>query len=176
MSAGGPAGVTSAQTPREPAAREAARVTEAGSRVMSKHTVQRYMTVNPKVISSDRTLAEAHAIMREHGIRHLPVVDEGKLVGILSQRDLYFLETLRGVDVASERVEEAMTADPYATTPDTPLDEVARMMAAHKYGSAVVVQGGAVVGLFTTVDALRALSSVLRRGRAVPVANGNRAE
>jgi acetoin utilization protein AcuB len=134
---------------------------------MSKHTVQRYMSATPVVIASARTLAEAHQMMRDHGIRHLPVVDEGRLVGIVSQRDLYLLETLRGIDVSSEKVSEAMSPVPYTTSPDAPLEEVAREMAEHKYGSAVVVERQKVVGLFTTVDALRALSSVLRRGRTV---------
>jgi acetoin utilization protein AcuB len=133
---------------------------------MSKHTVDRYMTASPVVIASDRTLAEAHQEMRAHGVRHLPVVEDRRLVGIVSQRDLYLLETLRGVDVGCERVSEAMTPNPYTTAPGTPLDEVAREMADHKYGCAVVVEGGGVVGVFTTVDALRALSAVLRRGRA----------
>ncbi|HEX7625224.1 MAG TPA: CBS domain-containing protein [Anaeromyxobacteraceae bacterium] len=134
---------------------------------MSKHTVQRYMTVNPIVISSLRTLSEAHQTMREHGVRHLPVVDAGKLVGVVSQRDLYLLETLRGVDATSETVDEAMTPEPYAVPPDASIEEVAREMAQHKYGSAVVVDRGAVVGIFTSVDGLRALSSVLRRGQPV---------
>lgn len=125
------------------------------------------MSVSPVVIGSDRTLAEAHETMRQHGIRHLPVVEGRRLVGIVSQRDLYLLETLRGVDVASEKVSEAMTPDPFTTRSDAPLDEVAREMAEHKYGSAVVVEDGKVVGVFTTVDALRALSTLLRRGRAV---------
>ncbi len=132
---------------------------------MPRHTVQRHMTLSPVVVSSQRTLAEAHQLMRERGIRHLPVVDEGKLVGMVSQRDLYLLETLRGVDPAAERVAEAMSPDPYAVRPDAPLEEVASTMAARKIGSAVVVDKGAVIGLFTTVDALRALASVLRRGR-----------
>jgi len=134
---------------------------------MSRHTVQRYMSATPVVIGSGCTLAEAHRMMRDHGIRHLPVVDEGRLVGIVSQRDLYLLETLRGVDVSSEKVSEAMSPAPYTTSPDAPLHEVAQEMADHKYGSAVVVERGRIVGLFTTVDALRALSSVLRRGRPV---------
>ena len=134
---------------------------------MSKHTVQRYMTVNPAVISSRRTLSEAHQTMRELGVRHLPVVDAGRLVGLVSQRDLYLLETLRGVDATSETVEEAMTPEPYTVPPDASIEEAAREMAQHRYGSAVVVDGGAVVGIFTSVDGLRALSSVLRRGRPV---------
>ena len=85
----------------------------------------------------------------------------------MSQRDLYLLETLRGVDATSETVEEAMTPEPYTVPPDASIEEVAREMAQHRYGSAVVVDGGAVVGIFTSVDGLRALSSVLRRGRPV---------
>ena len=93
------------------------------------------------------------------------MIDRGRLVGVLSQRDLYLLETLRGVDIATERVGEAMTADPFTTSPDAPLDEVAAHMAEHKYGCAVIVDEGAVAGVFTTVDALRALSALLRRSR-----------
>lgn len=132
---------------------------------MAKHTVERFMTANPVAIASDRTLAEAHRLMREKQIRHLPVVDEGRLVGVVSQRDLYLLETLQGIDPDAERVEEAMTAEPFTVTPDASLDEVASTMAEHKYGSAVVLDGGAVVGLFTTVDALRALAAVARGAR-----------
>jgi acetoin utilization protein AcuB len=62
-------------------------------------------------------------------------------------------------------VEEAMTAQPFTVPPDAALEDVARAMAEQKYGSAVVVDKGAVVGLFTTTDALRALSSMLRRPR-----------
>lgn len=136
---------------------------------MAKHTVERFMTANPVAIASDRTLAEAHRLMREKQIRHLPVVDDGRLVGLVSQRDLYLLETLQGVDPDEERVEEAMTAEPFTVAPDTPLEEVATAMAEHKYGSAVVLDRGAVVGLFTTVDALRALASLLRRPRRTGV-------
>lgn len=134
---------------------------------MSRHTVQEYMSLAPVVVGSGRTLAEAHRLMRERNIRHLPVVDGGRLVGVVSQRDLYLLETLKGVDPGTETVGEAMAPEPYAVPPDAPLDEVAAEMADRKYGSAVVVDRGSVIGLFTTVDALRALATLAggRRGR-----------
>ncbi len=132
---------------------------------MPKHAIRRYMTVSPVVVASDRTLAEALQTMREHRIRHLPVVDGGKLVGVVSQRDLYLLQSVRGVDMCSERVSEAMTPEPYAVDPDAPVAEVASVMAERKYGSALVVERGEVVGVFTTVDALRALGALLRRSR-----------
>lgn len=139
---------------------------------MARQTVQKHMTLSPQVISSQHTLAQARQVMRERNIRHLPVVDEGRLVGVVSQRDLYLLETLKGVDPASETVKEAMSPEPFAVRPDAPLDDVALAMAERKYGSAVVVDRGVVVGLFTTVDALRALAVVLRRGRRAAEAVG----
>ncbi len=132
---------------------------------MGRHTVERFMTIGPVVISSGRTIADARGVMRARGIRHLPVVDGGKLVGLVSQRDLYLLETLKGIDPAAERVGEAMTAEPYAVSPGTPIDEVAQVMAERKLGSAIVVDRGAVIGVFTTVDALRALATLARRRR-----------
>ena len=132
---------------------------------MPKHTVHEFMTVGPLVVGQSSTLADAHRLMRERSIRHLPVVDGGILVGLVSQRDLYLLETLKGVDPATETVDEAMTADPFAVAPDAPLEDVAAEMARRKVGSAVVVDRGSVIGVFTTTDALRALSAVLRRGR-----------
>ncbi len=139
---------------------------------MSRHTVQEFMSVAPVVVASDRTLAEAHRLMRERNIRHLPVVDGGRLVGVVSQRDLYLLETLKGVDPGTETVREAMAPDPYAVPPDAPLEEVAAAMAERKYGSAVVVDRGSVIGLFTTVDALHALAAVVGRRRARPGERG----
>ncbi len=136
-----------------------------GQRQMIRHMIQGFMTVAPVVISSDRTIAEAHRVMRERNIRHLPVVDGGALVGVVSQRDLYLLESLKGIDPATEPVREAMAPDPYAVAPDAPLDGVAAEMAKRKIGSAVVVDRGSVVGLFTTVDALRALAHVAGRRR-----------
>ena len=133
---------------------------------MSSHRIRRFMTPSPHTITTRHTLAEAHQAMRERGVRHLPVLDDGRLVGVVSQRDLYLLETLECVDPGVEVVAEAMVQDPYAVPPDAPLEEVASAMAASKFGCAVVVDRGAVIGLFTTVDALRALAAVVRRRRA----------
>ena len=123
-----------------------------------KATIRKYMTRAPHTIGQEQTLDVAHNVMRQHGIRHLPVLEGGKLVGLLSQRDLHLIETLRDVDPATTTVDEAMTTDVYITGPDATLDEVASQMAEHKYGSAVIVERGKVVGMFTTVDALHALT------------------
>src|SRR5262245_29890409 len=119
------------------------------------------MTTCPHTIGRDQNLAQAHKMMRANDIRHLPVLDGGALVGVLSDRDLHLIETLRDVDVEQVIVEEAMTPNVYTISPDTLLDEVVREMARHKYGSAVVMDHGKVVGVFTTVDALGALAELL---------------
>ncbi len=137
-----------------------------------RHTVQEYMTVSPLVIGSDRSVADAHRLMRERGFRHLPVVDAGRLVGLVSQRDIYLVETLEGVDRTTETVREAMSPDPYTVAPDTPIEEVAMRMAERKLGSALVLDRGCVIGVFTTVDALRALAALARRRRSRVRAGG----
>ena len=124
-------------------------------------TIQRYMTTAPHSIGIEQPMARAHTIMREHHFRHLPVLHGGKVVGVLSDRDLHLVETLRDVDPEKVTVEEAMTRDPYTVHPDTALDEVVATMAEHKYGCAVVAQNEKLVGIFTTVDACRAFAEML---------------
>jgi len=133
-------------------------------RVMSKSipSVQKYMTASPHSVGVDQTLAMAHEVMRARGIRHLPVLDGGKLVGVVSDRDLHMIESLSGVDVHKVTVAEAMSTSVYAVEPETALDAVASTMAAHKYGCAVVIQNQKVVGIFTTVDLCHTLVALLQ--------------
>jgi acetoin utilization protein AcuB len=125
-------------------------------------SIQKYMTTSPHSIGGEQTLSTAARMMHEHRIRHLPVLSGGKLRGLLTDRDLKLVETFRDVDPTKLTVDEAMTEQPYAVSPETPLDEVVSTMAAGKFGSAIVVQNGHVVGIFTTVDACQALSELLK--------------
>ena len=124
-------------------------------------TVQKYMTTSPHTIGEDQPMTVAHRMMREHHIRHLPVLRGAKIVGLVSDRDLNMVETLQDVDPRKVLVSEAMTQDPYLVSPDAALDEVVLSMAEKKYGSAVVMQHEKVVGIFTTVDACRAFADLL---------------
>jgi acetoin utilization protein AcuB len=125
------------------------------------HAVDDFMTRLVHTIGSQSPLSEAHRLMNEHAIRHLPVLEGGKLVGVVSMRDLHLIETLKGVDPKEVTVDEAMSQDAYTVPPGTELIEVARTMAMHKYGSAVIARDGHVEGIFTTIDALKALEAVL---------------
>jgi len=123
--------------------------------------IDKYMTPGPHSVGQEQPLAQAHKLMREHRIRHLPVLHGGKLVGVLSDRDLHLIETLRDVDPEKVTIEEAMSPTVYTVSPKASLDEVVREMVEHKYGCAVVEDNGKVVGVFTTVDALRAFADLL---------------
>lgn len=121
------------------------------------------MTSNPWTIARTATLAEAHALMREHAIRHLPVVDDaGDLCGIVSERDLLLVETLAGSDPETTRVEQAMKERPFIVTSDTALDDVAEIMGEHRYGSVVVMGRDGIEGIFTATDACQAFARMLR--------------
>jgi acetoin utilization protein AcuB len=124
------------------------------------------MTPSPHCIGRDQKLSRAHEVMRAHGLRHLPVLEGGKLVGIVSQRDLYFVETIRGVDADKDLVEDAMTSDAFQVKTTASLKKVVDAMARRRLGSAVVVEGGKVVGVFTTTDAMRTLGTMLGATRA----------
>lgn len=124
---------------------------------MSK--VGSYMTPHPYTIGRDQPVSIASQRMREHHIRHLPVLDGGRLVGLLSDRDVRLVEALRSESV---KVEEVMSPEPRCVSPDTPLRAVVSDMADHKLGSVLIVDDNErVLGIFTAIDALRILASKL---------------
>lgn len=129
---------------------------------MKRITVRDYMSATVHSVGCDQTLTAAHEVMRQHAIRHLPVLEGGKLAGVLSLRDLHLIQTLPGTDPRTITVDAAMTDDIYTVDPTDELQQVAREMAVRKIGSAVVVNHRQqVVGIFTTTDALRALADAL---------------
>lgn len=127
-------------------------------------TIDRYMTRQPWTIRSDARLADAHRIMREHGVRHLPVLVDGQLVGLVSEGDVRLTQSLLGREAQDVTVEDAMSQDVFTVAGTGPVDEVVEQMAKRKIGSAVVVdRRGHVEGIFTTVDALQFFADTLRR-------------
>ncbi|MCC6806562.1 MAG: CBS domain-containing protein [Deltaproteobacteria bacterium] len=127
---------------------------------LKQRRISEVMSLLPLTIGKDQSLAQAHAIMREHKIRHLPVLDGGAVFGIVSERDLHLVETFRDVDPTQVTVEEAASRDPFMVRYDATVGEVARRMADKKLGAALVVDDDErVIGVFTTIDALRAILS-----------------
>lgn len=117
----------------------------------------------PHTIGKTIAIAKELDMMRTHNIRHLPVQEEGKLVGLLTDRDVKLASSFAGAATGDLTVEDAMTPNPHCVTPQAPLDEVAELMAKHKYGCVIVQQeNGKVVGIFTATDALRFLGEKMK--------------
>lgn len=121
-------------------------------------TIQHYVTSVLVVIQPQQSVAQAARLMREHGFHHLPVMHEGRPIGMISERDILLIESLRDVDPHDVLVEEAMSQQLYLVDPEAPMRQVAADMADRHYGCAVVARGDHIYGVFTTTDALRALS------------------
>lgn len=131
---------------------------------MSKEipTIQKFMSVNPVSLDADKAIVDAENLMRTNAIRHLPIVEGDEVVGILSDRDIKLAKSIvKAADAI--QVRHICVSEVYSVSPDTPLDVVVDAMAEHQYGSAVVIQNGKLVGIFTTVDACRTLAEITRQ-------------
>lgn len=137
--------------------------TDATSPVHQYPVIREYMTPAPHTIAPDQSLLAASTAMRTLGVRHLPVVNGDRVIGTISHRDILLIESLPGVDAAAVHVEEAMVQDVFTVSPDTPIGEAIETMIDRKLGSAVACEDERVLGVFTTVDALRALHDLLQR-------------
>lgn len=116
------------------------------------------MKPSPWTITEITRLGEAHRVMTEHRIRHLPVVRDGQLCGILSERDIleYRAKTAFREDWWRAPVSAAMVASPQTAGPDDSLTEVAGRLAAAKIGAMPIVERGILMGLVTVTDVLEA--------------------
>ncbi|MCC6613919.1 MAG: CBS domain-containing protein [Anaerolineae bacterium] len=134
------------------------------------------MTRDVISVLPEAKLSAAQEIMEEYGIRHLPVVEHGKLVGIVSKGDIrearpsdattlsvwevnYLWDTLK--------VKEVMTTKALTVSPEQPLVEALRIMVAHKFSSLPVVTDGALVGIITETDIFNKLITLIE-GEATP--------
>jgi len=125
-----------------------------------ENRIDSHMTTYPSITSSNVSVTEAAEFMKEMKFRHLPVLESGKVVGVLSERDLKQAELLS--DSMQLIVSDVMTPHPYCVDIGTPLSTVAKEMANHKYGCVVVLNHQKdVVGIFTTTDGMRVLSEIL---------------
>lgn len=131
------------------------------------------MTRDPKVIGPDRPIREALRLMQEGGFRRLPVVEGGRLVGILSDRDLrqamnipMILREKHYDEYVLEHVQvgTCMTTDVLVLSPQDPLEKAAKLMRDEKVGGCPVLEDGRLVGMITESDLLGYLIGCLERG------------
>jgi CBS domain-containing protein len=129
-------------------------------RVVSVREVMKKKVVR---ISADDTLWIVKEIMDLASVRHIPVVDGGVLVGVVSQRDLLraSLSNVMGISAEEQkiflegvRISEVMSAPPRTIAPDEAIQAAARAMAEYKIGCLPVVEGREIVGILTETDVL----------------------
>ncbi len=133
-------------------------------------TANDLMTVDPINISLETPLHRVIAIMNTEGFRQLPVVDKGKLVGIISNRDVRQAlnsPLVNEILVQKEFIdnfsaESCMTPNPMTVTPDTPAAKVAEILAFYKYGALPVVDESTLVGIITVTDMLNYVAQALK--------------
>ena len=139
---------------------------------MAKKTplVRDYMTPDPVTLEPEDTLMHVLELMRLRGVRHIPVVLAGELVGLVAEGDVKRAEpsTLSQSEDDFNRVMEGtplsriMIQSPLTVTPDTPLLRAVETLFATKYGSLPVVEEGRCVGILTDNDLLHALVDLLK--------------
>jgi acetoin utilization protein AcuB len=120
-------------------------------------TVKKFMTPDPITISPDENVNDAFHILLEHRFRQAPVVEDGKLIGIVTDRDLRtaLFQTYVESDLT---VGDVMRAGPVTTSEDTNIEEAAKIMCESKFNSLPVVsRTGDLVGIITTTDILKGL-------------------
>lgn len=123
-----------------------------------------YMTPLPHSIEASRSIQEARAIMNSESIRHLPVVSEGQLVGMLSERDLKLAFAIAATTESEESltVGDVCNLEAFVVEYDTPIDQVLLQLSELRVGSALVTRNGKLVGILTTSDIFRSFAEFLK--------------
>jgi acetoin utilization protein AcuB len=128
------------------------------------------MTKNPITVDSETLVLDAQRIMKENNIRRLPIVDKGKLVGIVTKHDLLEASPSPATSLSvfelnyllsKMKVKEIMRRNPVTVTPDTPFEEALRLGQEKKIGAFPVVDNGKLVGITTESDIIRFLTRAL---------------
>lgn len=133
-------------------------------------TVNDLMTVIPGTVKPDTPLRTIIGVMKSEGCRQLPVLDNGKLVGIITDRDVRLVMNspivLHGRWQDEELLdkvtaESCMTPNPVTVSPDTPAHRAAEMLALYKFGALPVVEKESLVGIITITDFLEFIADEL---------------
>jgi CBS domain-containing protein len=132
-------------------------------------TVRDWMTRDPVTASPEASVSQVAALMRANRIRHVLIVDEGRVAGIVSERDVRGL-VLEGEPTLSPQspVRAVMNELPVTVTPDTPLPEAAREMLDRKIGALPVLEDDRPAGILTVADALEAFLRWVECGVRTP--------
>jgi CBS domain-containing protein len=133
---------------------------------MYTQRVEDWMSTPPIVVSPTTTIEEAQRLMQQHRVRRLPVVQDGRLVGIVTRGDLRVEQRSAATTLSVYEwrallqqltIASCMTHSPITIAPSAPVLDAARQMLTHKIGALPVVAGDRLVGVITETDLLRLL-------------------
>jgi len=125
--------------------------------------VEEFTTPDPVTVVEATPIGELRELMDQHGVRHLPVLRDGEVVGVISERDVRLVQGLSLDEQLQIRAQDLMADDLFVVHASTLLDEVAMEMVSRRVGSAIVRdEDGDFLGIFTLTDALNALVEVVR--------------
>ena len=110
-------------------------------------------------ISPDKRVGQALKLMQKHQIRHVPVMEHDRMVGWITSRDLR--EVLLASMLEEIKVGDVMVQAPLSVTPDTEVEEAARLIHEHRIGGMPVMQGEKLVGVITMLDLISAFIAML---------------
>ena len=118
--------------------------------------VRDVMTGNPTTCEPSATLVDAAKVMAREDIGPVPIVENGRLVGIVTDRDIIVRAVAEGRDVTSTTVKDVASKDLVTVTPDEDLDRALQLMGQRQVRRIPVVEGDQVVGIVSQADVARA--------------------
>jgi CBS domain-containing protein len=113
------------------------------------------MTENPSSCAPGASVAEAAKVMAQEDVGSIPVVEDGRLVGVVTDRDLVVRVLAEGRDPEATTVGEVVSTDVVTVTPDAGLDDALRLLARHQVRRLPVVEGDRLVGIVAQADVAR---------------------
>src|SRR5213596_2578425 len=117
--------------------------------------VRELMTTAPVTVQPDATLGEVAVLMKQEDCGSIPVVEDGRLVGIVTDRDIVIRGVAAGSDPKTQRVSTVMSADPVTIRPDDDLTDAEKVMADRQIRRLPVVENGKLVGIIVTAQIAR---------------------
>lgn len=123
-------------------------------------TANSYIKSQISFLAPNQTVFDAYQEMKKNNIHHLPIVENGEAIGVVSDRDLQFIQQYG--NEKETLCADIMTRDPFVVTAEVSLSEVAREMVSRKINSALIKNSqGKIVGIFTATDALKVIADHL---------------
>jgi len=128
--------------------------------------VRDYMTPQPEALEASQNLLDAVLLLRKSGFRHIPVLDQGQLAGVISERDLWRFSPTMLIPLSQQdynrvfeetSIGKVMTRDPQTIAPDAPLSQAVNLLIQNRLGCLPVMENDVLVGIITVRDMLRAL-------------------